>query len=182
MAASIPDQAGWDDAAGVIDWRAMRKFVVLIGFLAAAAGPGARAQDVNACIDRCFSNFSPSQMGGSTELREECLQQCHGPKIANGAIAYGAKSTANGYAWGKSSKAEADRTAMVNCQKNGNDCKIVADFSNSCEAVAAVESKGRFSTGGGRSQAEAQNNAMKSCKAQIGGSCEIEVWTCAGGQ
>lgn len=155
---------------------------VLLSLVLLAAGSGAQAQNVNACIDRCFSNFSPSQMGGSEELRRECLEQCHGPTTAYGAIAYGAKSAANGYAWGKSSKAEADRTAMVNCQNNGNDCKIVADFTNSCEAVAAAEAKGRFSTGGGKSQAEAQNNAMKSCKAQIGGSCEIEVWTCAGGQ
>jgi hypothetical protein len=33
---------------------------------------------------------------------------------------------------------------------------------------------------GARSQAGAPNNAMRACKAQIGGSCEIETWTCAG--
>ena len=107
-------------------------------------------------------------------------RQCKGPSTLYGAIAYGAKSIANGYGFDKPRAADAQATAMVNCRQHGDDCKIVANFSNSCAAVAAVEAKGRFSTGGGRTRTEAQNNAMKTCQAQVGGKCEIEVWTCAG--
>ena len=153
-----------------------RLWFALVGICLAGA---AQAQGVNACIDRCFSNFSPSQNNGSTELRDECLEQCKAPSAAYGAIAYGAKSTANGYAFGKASAADAQRTAMDNCRQHGDDCKIVVNFLNRCAAVAAVESKGRFSTGQGLTRAEAQNNAMKACQSQVGGACAIEVWSCA---
>ena len=140
----------------------------------------ARAQDVNACIDRCFSNFSPSQMGGSTELRNECLQQCKAPSVAFGAIAYGARSTANGYAYGKSNMKAAIQTAISNCQQHGDDCKIVASFSNSCAAVAAVESKNVYSVGQGKTKAQSQNSAMALCTSAHGKGGEIEAWTCSG--
>jgi hypothetical protein len=139
----------------------------------------AQAQNQNACIDRCFSNFSPSQNNGSTELRRECLEQCKAPSTLYGAIAYGAQSLAYGDAFGKSSAAEAQRSALGFCRPNGNDCKIVASFSNSCAAVAAVESKGRFTVGQGSSRAQAQSKAMSSCAA-IGGACVIEDWSCSG--
>lgn len=138
----------------------------------------ALAQSVNACIDQCYITFSPSQTGGSEELRRECLAQCK-PSALYGAIAYGAKSTANGYGFDKPSQREAERTAMTNCQQHGSDCKVVTSFLNSCGAVAAVESKGRFTTGQGLSRIQAQDKAMAQCKAQVGGQCEIEVWTCA---
>jgi len=133
----------------------------------------------NACIDRCFSNFSPSQMGGSSELRNECLQQCKGPSVAFGAIAYGARSTANGFAYGKDNMMAAIHTAISNCQQHGNDCKIVASFSNVCAAVAAVESKNVFSVGQGATKAQSQSKAMDACTSAHGKGCEIEVWTCA---
>ncbi len=158
----------------------MGRLLLCSGLIFLACSAAAQAQDMNACIDRCFSNFSPSQNGGSTELRRECLQQCKGPSVQYGAIAYGAASTANGYGWGKSTPGEAQRTAMVNCRAHGDDCKIVANFSNSCEAVAAVESKNRFAAGNGRTRTSAQDSAMKACQAQVGGKCEIEVWTCSG--
>ena len=151
--------------------------LLLLPALAALILP-ARAD--NACIDRCFSNFSPSQMGGSTELRRECLEQCQaGPSVAYGAIAYGARSTANGYAFGKNNMMAATRTAMTNCQAHGDDGKIVASFSNVCAAVAAVERKNVFSVGQGATKAQSQSQAMRACTSAHGAGCEIEVWTCA---
>ena len=143
--------------------------------LAGAAG----AQDGNACIDRCFSTYTPSENSPFNDLRDLCLAQCRAPATLYGAIAYGARSTANGYAYGKASRGDAQRTAMVNCRAHGDDCKIVADYANSCAAVAAVEAKSRFATGGGRSRAEAEANALGACRKQVGGQCEIEVWSCA---
>jgi len=155
-----------------------RSFFALMLFCLAAAP--ADAQNQNACIDRCFSNFSPSQMQGSDEPRRECLLQCKAPSRLYGAIAYGAQSMAYGDAYGKSSAAEAERSALGFCRPNGNDCKIVASFSNSCAAVAAVEAKNRFTVGQGSSRAQAQSKAMASCASQIGGKCEIEDWSCSG--
>jgi hypothetical protein len=156
-----------------------RSFFALMLFCLAAAAP-ADAQNQNACIDRCFSNFSPSQMMGSDEPRRECLEQCKAPSRLYGAIAYGAQSMAYGDAYGKSSAAEAERSALGFCRPNGNDCKIVTSFSNSCAAVAAVDSKNRFTVGQGSSRAQAQSKAMASCASQIGGKCEIQDWSCSG--
>ncbi len=151
-------------------------FALLLCGLAVPALP---ASADNACIDRCFGTFSPSQMGGSTELRDLCVQQCKGPSLLYGAIAYGARSTANGYAYGKGNMADAVHTAMANCQAHGNDCRIVASYSNSCAAVAAVESRSVFSVGQGATRAQSQSRAMSVCSSAHGAGCEIEVWSCA---
>ena len=137
-------------------------------------------QAQNQCIDRCFSNFSPMQNGGSTELRNECLSQCKGPSASYGAIAYGPKSTAYGYSYSKGTMGDAVHTAMTNCQQNGGDCKIVVTFSSGCAAVAAVESKGVYAVGQGGSRAQSQSKAMNACSSAHGAGCEIEAWTCTG--
>ena len=153
----------------------------LLCFLVGAALSPARAD--NACIDRCYNTFSPLQNGGSEELRRECLEQCSSSNtrrsISYGAIAYGADSTANGYAFDKASAGEAERVALGNCRPHGKDCKIVASFFNSCVAVAAVESKDRFVTAKSGNGRQAQAIAMNTCQSEIGGKCEIEAWTCA---
>ena len=97
-----------------------------------------------------------------------------------GAIAYGAKSTANGFAYEKSSAAEAARSALGYCGEHGKDCKVVINFSNACAAVASVRAKSRFVAAQGRDRTLAQNNALKACQSQIGGACKIEVWSCSG--
>jgi hypothetical protein len=99
--------------------------------------------------------------------------------ISYGAIAYGAKSTAYGYVFNKRTQQEAERGALADCRPNGDDCKLVASFSNSCAAVSAIESKGVFSTGNGSTEEEAKNNALKTCERSRGKGCELEVWTCA---
>jgi hypothetical protein len=147
--------------------------VVVLGTLAVTP-----SQAQNQCIDRCFSNFSPMQNGGSTELRNECLSQCKGPSVSYGAIAYGAKSAAYGYSYSKGNMADALHTAMTNCQQHGGDCKIVVSFSSGCAAVAAVESKGVYSVGQGGSQAQSQSKAMSVCTSAHGRGCQIEAWTC----
>ena len=91
-------------------------------------------------------------MGGSTELRDECLQQCKAPSLLYGAIAYGARSTANGYAFDKNNMADAIHTAMANCQAHGDDCKIVASFSNSLCCRGGGGKQGCVFGGGGQDQ------------------------------
>ena len=144
--------------------------IVIAGLCLAAQG---------SALADCASECAQAYGGYGTYNYTTCYQlKCTNQK-SFGAIAFGASSDAYGYSWGKSSSGEAQQTAMVNCRANGNDCKIVANFSNACAAVAAVEAKNRFAVGQGNSRADAQNSAMKSCGSQIGGKCQIEVWTCS---
>jgi hypothetical protein len=112
--------------------------------------------------------------------RADCVdEQCNRPTVSYGAIAYGAKSTAYGYSADQRTQQEAERGALTDCRSNGDDCKLVASFSNNCAAVAAIESKGVFSTGSGATDREAEDAALKACERSHGKGCEIEVWDCA---
>jgi hypothetical protein len=148
--------------------------------LAATMPPGLARAD---CVDECQRSFGgcygPEADQCLRHLQQCYSEQCNRPKVAYGAIAYGAKSTGYGYSFDKRTQQDAERTALNNCRPNGDDCKIVTSFSNSCAAVAAIESKGVFSTGGGGTQQAAQDNALKACERSHGKGCEIEVWTCA---
>lgn len=112
--------------------------------------------------------------------RADCVgAPCEQPAIAYGAIAYGAQSTAYGYSLDQRTQQAADRAALNDCAPNGDDCKVVASFSNSCAAVAAIEDKGVFSTGNGGTEEEAKDAALKTCERTHGRGCELEVWACA---
>jgi hypothetical protein len=151
--------------------------------LAAMVAPFARAQDVNMCIDRCFSTFSPMQNNGSTELRDECLQQCNkataAPSVPHGAIAFGAQSASWGISYGKPSVASANSSAMSACLEHGNDCQLAASYSNTCAALAAVRAKAKFVTVQANSLSDAKAGAMKACQTKLGGGCQLWVFTCA---
>ena len=146
-------------------------------FFAVMSKPAAAADN---CFDYC------QQAGGAGSCATRCspggdLDVTHPwhRSVFYGAIAYGAQSAANGYAYDKGSKSDADRSALSFCKQHGDDCKIVASFSNSCAAVAAVDSKGVYAVGLAGTRDDAQSKAMSACTAQNGGGCEIEAWTCA---
>jgi hypothetical protein len=106
-------------------------------------------------------------------------EQCDKPSAAYGAIAYGAKSTAYGTSSDQRTQQEAERGALADCRQNGDDCELVASFSQGCAAVAAIESKGVFSTGKGDTEQKAEDAALQTCERVDGRGCEIEVWNCA---
>jgi len=109
----------------------------------------------------CASECAWASGGYGTYNYNLCYPlQCTNKK-SFGAIAFGASSDAYGYSWGKSSTGEAQQTAMVNFRANGNDCKIVANFSNACAAVAAVEAKKRFTVGQGDTRRGAEQRHEK---------------------
>jgi hypothetical protein len=139
----------------------------------------ARADCVDECQRAYGGCFGPNQDQCLSRLQQCYQEQCSKPKVSYGAIAYGAKSTAYGYSFDKGTQQEAERTALNNCRPNGDDCKVVSSFTNSCSAVAAIESKGVFSTGSGGSEKAAQDSALQACERTHGRGCEIEVWTCA---
>jgi hypothetical protein len=152
--------------------------LIFLFALTAQVAP-ARADCVDDC-ERAYGGCSGPEQDQCLERVQECYRlECNKPTTSYGAIAYGAQSTANGFAFNEGTAGDADRSALANCRQHGDDCKIVASFSNSCAAVAAVESEGRFATGQAGTRDQAQANAMKACQAKGGGTCEIETWTCA---
>jgi hypothetical protein len=68
---------------------------------------------------------------------------------------------------------------MSACQEHGNDCQLAASYSNSCAALATVRAKAKFVTVQANSLNEARIVAMKACQAQLGGGCQLWVFTCA---
>jgi hypothetical protein len=157
-------------------WGAL--FVAIIVMAAAPFGM-ARADCVDECQRAYGGCFGPDQDQCLSRLQQCYTQQCNRPHVAYGAIAYGAKSTAYGYAFDKGTQQEAERGALADCRPNGDDCKVVTSFSNSCAAVAAIESKNVYATGGGSSEKAAEDSALKACERDHGKGCEVEVWTCA---
>lgn len=112
--------------------------------------------------------------------RADCVgDQCTKPTASYGAIAYGAKSTAYGTSANQRTQQGAERGALADCRSNGDDCQLVASFSQGCAAVAAIESKGVFSTGSGDTEQAAEDAALRTCERVHGRGCEIEVWNCA---
>ena len=101
------------------------------------------------------------------------------PDTSYGALAYGARSTAWGFSYGQDSAAAADRVALEKCKPNGDDCKVVYNFSNTCAALAAVEDKGVFATAYAPSRGAAENAAMSACTRQYGEGCTLQVWACS---
>lgn len=146
--------------------------------LAAQAAP-ARAD----CVADCQSaTYCDSQMNASGEcsrrLNDCYLSECKRPSRSYGAIAYGAQSTAAGWAFDFGTAADAHRRALSNCTRHGDDCKVVVSFSNSCAAVAAGTNK-RFATGQASNREEAQAKAVAACGRQGGTQCELQAWSCA---
>jgi hypothetical protein len=149
--------------------------VLGLGLVLAAMAQLAPAQAD--CIDDCARVYG----GPVTENAQLCMKlQCNKPTVMYGAIAYGAQSTASGWSYGFNNAAGANNLALSNCRERGNDCRIVLSFSNSCAALAAIESKGVFAVGQGASRDQAQSRAMSACASHYGSGCEIEVWDCSG--
>lgn len=137
--------------------------------LAAQAAPDDRA---NKCIDDCGFFDKPSD-------RELCFEKClRQARSLYGAIAYGAQSTAAGWAFDQGTAGDAHRLALSNCTQHGDDCKVVVSFSNSCAAVAAGTNK-RFATGQASNREQAQANAVAACGREGGAQCAIQAWSCA---
>lgn len=135
------------------------------------------------CVADCQSaTYCDSQMNASGEcgrrLNDCYLSQCKRPSRSYGAIAYGAQSTAAGWAYDFGTAGGAHRRALSNCTQHGDDCKVVVSFSNSCAAVAAGTNK-RFATGQASNRQQAQASAVAACRRQGGTQCEIQAWSCA---
>ena len=135
------------------------------------------------CVEGCFSYECKTPSDWGCAYRNSCMSACERePNNSSGsfsAIAYGAQSTASGWAWDKDTASLANKAALSECRKNGNDCEIVVRISSGCAAVAAIESDGVFAVGRGSTRQRAQSSAMDACASQHGSGCKIEAWVCS---
>ena len=122
-------------------------FVPVLGLAVTgmAALEPARADCNSTCSGLYTSSAYPNDY---TSRLSACMLNCSlnrsKPKTAYGALAYGANSTAYGFSYRQGQCGAAAQVALDECKPNGDDCKVVYDFSNTCAALAAVESKGVF--------------------------------------
>jgi hypothetical protein len=96
-----------------------------------------------------------------------------------GAIAYGPKSSAWGDAYGEGSADDAKRKALSFCARRGNDCDVVASFSNTCAAVAVVEATGATFVVTSEKRGSAESQAMRACTQKNHSGCRMAASICA---
>lgn len=86
-----------------------------------------------------------------------------------------------GMSYGHPNAQAAKAGAVAGCQKqHGGRCQAMLSFSNQCAAVANAGEPGQDSANTGSSQAEAEANAMKSCRADWGvTSCTVGITGCS---
>lgn len=135
------------------------------------------------CIEGCFTYSCSSSLDAGCPYRNSCISACNRqssePSVSFAAIAYGARSTAAGWAYGKATAAAANSVALAECRKHGGDCELVVSLSRGCAAVAAIESQGVFAVGEGSTRQQAESRAMNACSSMHGSGCEVEAWACS---
>lgn len=156
----------------MLRWIFCAALVVVFGLMLQLAP--ARADCVDDC-ERAYGGYGSDQ---SLSALQECYRlQCSNlPKY--GAIAYGEKSGAYGFSYDVNSAELADQRALSNCTKNGEGCKVVASFSNSCAALASG-SNNRFAASQSGTRQQAQADALAACGRKGGKGCDIKAWSCA---
>lgn len=153
-------------------WKAIAVCAVVL----AAAGD-ASAADCNAQCNGLWPQSSPF-WGGCYNNCMSLNREEAAPSASFGAIAYGARRTAAGWAYGKATASAANSAALSECRKHGDDCELVVSLSSGCAAVAAIESQSVFAVGEGSTRQQAESKAMNACTSRHGSGCEIEAWAC----
>ena len=99
--------------------------------------------------------------------------------VSWGAIAYGPKGSAWSSAYGENSAEDANQKALALCARRSDDCQVVASFSNTCAAVAVIQSTHAtfVATDAKRGNAEAQ--ARQACLQQNSRECRVAASACA---
>jgi hypothetical protein len=144
-------------------------FILIAGLCALAAGH-AQAD----CASECAYTYGGyGSYNFTTCYRLNCTN-----KKSFGAIAFGAASDAYGYSWGKASPGDGSRPRWSIARPMAMTARS-SPISPMPRRCGGVEAKNCFTVGQGNSRTDAQNSAMKSCGSEIGGKCEIEVWTCS---
>jgi hypothetical protein len=147
--------------------------------LASLARP-VRAQNMNYCIDKCWSSCSAEPMGSSAKSAcvDQCIQYtCRASLDVWGAIAYSKPDKAFGYSFELADEATARKVAMENCRKHGSNCVVETAFSRSCAALAAGGD--RIGWGTERTREAAEKRALSQCALTGANGCAVQTWVCS---
>jgi hypothetical protein len=169
------DQIGYDDPSP--GWLRVAGLACGVG-LALGAG-AARADCVSDCDAATYCDSEMQSSGECARKLNDCyISECSRSGTRYGAIAYGAKSGAAGWAYDFDDGDSAERFALSKCGEHGEDCRAVVTFSNACAAVAAAGEG--FAAATGPTQDDAQGRALAACRKKSGGTtCEIQAWSCS---
>jgi hypothetical protein len=157
----------------------LARVLILISFIFLSR-PG-RAQDINACIDHCWTSVCSAEPMGSS-AKESCVNQCieyscRASLKVWGAIAYSKPDKAYGYSFELEDQATARKVAMDNCRKHGNNCVVETVFSHACAALAAGGD--HIGWGTDRTREGAEKRALSECGLTGAKGCAIQRWVCS---
>ncbi len=157
----------------------LARVFILLSLL--SLSPPGKAQDVNACIDHCWTATCGAEALGSS-AKQSCVEQCirytcRAPLDVWGAIAYSKPDKAYGYSFEKEDQAAARKVALENCRKHGSNCVVETVFSHACAALAAGGD--RIGWGIDRTREGAEKRAMSECTLAGAKGCAIQTWVCS---
>ncbi|MDR3494021.1 MAG: DUF4189 domain-containing protein [Ancalomicrobiaceae bacterium] len=104
-----------------------------------------------------------------------------GAARADWAIAFGQSGStgwAYGTAWNYDSAEEARRKALANCREKGPNCKIVAEESGQCGALAIGINDNAYGWAQGETKRKAARDARETCEKYSNGECEVKDSFC----
>ena len=159
----------------------MHRVGAIIGILTSLAAFMATGPAQADCVSSCQASvYCDSEMHASGEcaskLNDCYISECN--RTTYGAIAYGAKSGAFGWANDFNDAPSAEKEALSDCRANGDDCQVVVDFWNTCAAIAADQAVVAY--GLGDTQGKAQDQAIAACTKDGGTQCVVQAWSCTG--
>ncbi len=97
----------------------------------------------------------------------------------HGSLAISENTDAFGYSYNYATPADAQSRAMAECAKHAQDCKIYANFENTCVTVAR-SANGAFGWSWGYSRDERSSRAISECTKQGGTNCALATNFCTG--
>jgi hypothetical protein len=139
-----------------------------------------------ACAQSCYERCQTSCKDLSGHINSGCVDNCQRAYCENrnanqpkpfGAISYGDHG-AEGISWNKGTQAEADQAAKASCSRNGNNCKIVYQYRDTCAALAVAAGGQHYESATGRSEKNAEANATALCQ-QNWGRCLSDLSACS---
>ena len=95
-----------------------------------------------------------------------------------GALAFSPSRGVDGYSFNFKTQSAAQRMALQQCKARARDCRVVANFSRGCAALAVGRQSG-WGAGTGAGRAQARSKAISACRKFASGRCVIQRSVCS---
>ena len=121
-------------------------------------------------LSACRASVLVLALGGGVGVAQEYTAQEY-----YGAIAYSPSKRAHGWSYDYPSRRDAERRALVLCERHADDCIVPVWFRNACGALAVGDDG--YGSGWGSSRKSAEAQAIQSCR-RYSGHCAVIRWVC----